>query len=251
MSEVDEDTGHFGYTMFAAVQDNAIYYGECDKPRADMSIHDVNNLLAQVPDEEIFPRWLPSLDLTKAPETLPPGVFIKRPGLGLYNIFLRNKVVHLIPQQLREEAEALQIIGRGLHSNIVRYHGCHVRRGYITGLVLDRHRQDLRRYIKNGHVIRDKELFMESLESAIQHMHSLGWAHNDLNPNNILMADDGTPILIDFNSAKLIGDKMTTSRGTKGWIDGEMKDYHTSDARHDMSALVKIRSWLDNSLSED
>jgi hypothetical protein len=53
------------------------------------------------------------------------------------------------------------------------------------------------------------------------------------------------PILIDFGSSRPIGVKLGTSRGTKGWIDGDMKDYHTSDKKHDFYALGKIRSWLD------
>lgn len=78
---------------------------------------------------------------------------------------------------------------------------------------------------------------MESLESVIGHLHALGWIHNDLNPTNILVTEGGNPILIDFGSARKIGDKMTMSRGTKEWIDGEMQDYTISKAIHDNPAL--------------
>ncbi|KAH6960040.1 kinase-like domain-containing protein [Ilyonectria sp. MPI-CAGE-AT-0026] len=127
--------------------------------------------------------------------------------------------------------------------NIVGYHGCFVQRGYITGLVLDRHLHDLNSYLKSSHTIQDKELFIESLESAIHHLHSLGWAYNDFNPTNALRAEYRRPILTDFGSARRIEEKFSTSRGTKGWIDCEMKDYTTtSETRHDTSALGKFRT---------
>ncbi|KAK0111133.1 hypothetical protein ONS95_001509 [Cadophora gregata] len=95
------------------------------------------------------------------------------------------------------------------------------------------------------------EPFLEALESAIHHLHSLNWAHNDLNPRNILVNEAGMPVLIDFGSSHEIGKKLTTSRGTKGWIDGDMKDYTTSEKRYDTPALAKIRVWLDKQVSDD
>lgn len=242
--QVDQDTGDFRYTKFAAVEDDMMYYGQLNKRKADISFQDVTDALEQIPDEEIFPRWPQDLPLTKAPEELPPDVFIKRPNLELYDIFFESKVVHLIPYGLVEEAEAMEVLRSQPHPNIIGYHGCLVRRGYIAGLVLDRQLDDLNGYLKNGGAIHDRELFMETLESAIRHFHSLGWAHNDLNPHNVVLTKDIRPVLIDFGSARRIGDKLSTSRGTKEWIDGEMKDYTTSEVQHDTSALAKIRTWL-------
>ncbi|KAI0442373.1 kinase-like domain-containing protein [Xylaria telfairii] len=204
--EVNEDTGDFQYTMFATVEDDMIFYGQLNKPKADILFQDATDSLARIPDDEIFPRWPQSLALTKAPEELPPDGFVKRPRLALYDVFLEHKVVHLLPKGLVEEAEAME----------------------------------------SGHIIQEKKLFIESLESAIHHLHSLGWAHNDLNPTNVLVAEDQKPILIGFGSARRLGEKLSTSRGTKGWIDCEMKDYTTSETRHDTSALAKLRAWLDN-----
>lgn len=134
--EVDEDTGDFQYTMFAVVEDDMIYYGQLNKPKADISFQDATEALSRILDEGIFPRWLLDKVLTKAPEELPPGVFVR---IGLYDIFLKHKVVHLLPQELLEEAETMDILRHQPHPNIVRYYGCHARRGYITGLALERH----------------------------------------------------------------------------------------------------------------
>ncbi|KFH44832.1 cell division protein kinase-like protein [Hapsidospora chrysogenum ATCC 11550] len=249
--EVDADTGDFQYTMFATVDDDMIYYAQLDKPKAHISFQEATDSLARIPDDGIFPRWPRDLVLTKAPGELPPDVFIKRPRLSLYDVFLKHKVVHLIAKGVVEEAEVMEVVASQPHQNIIGYHGCHVRRGYITGLVLDRHPHDLKSYLESGHSIQNKELFMELLESAVHHLHSLGLAHNDLNPTNVLLAEDGRPILIDFGSARRIGDKLSTSRGTKGWISCPMEDYATSETQHDIFALAKLRAWLDNPTFED
>ncbi|KAF2453052.1 hypothetical protein BDY21DRAFT_357159 [Lineolata rhizophorae] len=92
---------------------------------------------------------------------------------------------------------------------------------------------------------------MEALESAIHHLYSLGWAYNDLNPKNILVNEAEMPVLIDLGSSHQIGKKLTAIRGNKGWIDEDMKDYTTSEKRHGMHALAKIRVWLDKPTFED
>ncbi|RYP59818.1 hypothetical protein DL769_008376 [Monosporascus sp. CRB-8-3] len=141
------------------------------------------------------------------------------------------------------EARVMELISEHPHPHIIGYYGYRVRRGRITGLVLDRHPSDLKNYVKHGIGTIDEGPFMEALESPIHHLHPLGWAHNDLNPGNILVDKSGMPVLIDFGSSHEVGKKLTTSRGTKGWIDEDMKDYTTSEKGHDTSALKKIRAW--------
>ena len=62
--------------------------------------------------------WPQGLTLTKAPEELPPDVFVKRPRVALYDI-LKHKVVHLLPKGLAEEAEAIEVLKSQPHPNIV------------------------------------------------------------------------------------------------------------------------------------
>ncbi|KAI9831652.1 MAG: hypothetical protein M1819_004718 [Sarea resinae] len=244
--EFETETNEFRYTMFAAVDGDVIYFGQLNIPKRDLSFQQITSALSPIPDDQIFPQWPPSdMKATQAPEVLPANIYIKRPNLSMFDVFKEYNVLHLLPQGLKEEVEAMEAICQHPHPNIIRYHGCQVRRGRITGLVLDRHPIGLRDYLKHEIGTINKELFMETLESAIHHLHSLGWAHNDLNPDNILINKAGMPILIDFGSAREIGQELSTSRGTRGWIDGEMMDYTKSEKRHDISALDKIRAWLD------
>ncbi|KND88609.1 hypothetical protein TOPH_06706 [Tolypocladium ophioglossoides CBS 100239] len=256
--EFDPETRQFQYTMFVVIDSNdVIYYDELPVRKAEISFQQVTATLKPIPDSEIFPEWpLPdepgAKQLTQAPLELPTNVqvFIKRPALCQYDVFSRHNVVHLLAQGLLEEARTMEFLSEHPHPNIIRYHGYRSRRGYLTGIVLDRHSHDLNDYLKNGARAIDKKVFMDALESAICHLHSLGWAHNDLNPKNVLVDDStaagGLPVLIDFGSAREIGTLLGTSRGTSGWIEGRIEDYTTSKREHDIFALEKIRVWLDN-----
>ncbi|OJD11416.1 hypothetical protein AJ78_07811 [Emergomyces pasteurianus Ep9510] len=242
--EVDE-TGEFQHSTFAVVvdEDDTAWFGKLNLPKHNIAFPQLTSALAPISGSDIFPLY--NLKLTQAQDSLSQNSYIKRSNLSLYDIFQEYNVLNLIPKDLLEEAQAMEKISKHSHPNIINYHGCRVRHGCITGLVLDRHLNTLTDYLKNKVGFIDKEPFMQALKSAIYHLHSLGWAHNDLNPGNILVDEDSMPVLIDFGSAREIGAKLGTSRGTKGWIDREMKDYHTSDKHHDLFALEKICGWID------
>ena len=82
----------------------------------------------------------------------------------------------------------------------------------------------------------NKRLCIDGIKSGIEYLHSLGYAHNDLNLSNIIVGEDNTPIIIDLGSCKHFG-KALISRGTCGWID---KDFIISKQRHDEAALTKL-----------
>ena len=242
--KVDVETGILQHTTFAvADQDGIAYLGKSDLPKRDITFQQLASVLEPIPDDNLFPKWEPeNTELTHALEdTLPHNICIKRPDLALYDIFHQHNALNILPKGFLEEANIMEVISKHPHPNIIRYHGYRVRRAYITGLVLERHPRTLIDFLKNKVGFVDKESFMGALESAIHLLHSLGLAHNDLHPANILVDEKGAPVLIDFGSTRETGAKLGTSRGTKGWINGEMKDYHTSDKNHDLLALEKIR----------
>ena len=80
---------------------------------------------------------------------------------------------------------------------------------------------------------------LRALESAVDYIHSLGLAHNDINPDNI-MVKDGLPVLIDFGSCQPVG-KRLQSLGTPGWYE---EIFYTSEKKHDTYSLTKLREWL-------
>jgi serine/threonine protein kinase len=243
----------FMYTSFTWFDnDDHAYFGLITTPKLELNIEQVSKALKQIPDEDIYPLLTDaSTPLSVAPDHYNQvtaanlqGVYIKRPQIKDFEWYKEEDLVEMIPATLLEEASALQRISQHpQHPNIVKFLGCRTRRGRVTGLMMERYEFTLTDFVNEGHTM-DKKRFLDCLESAIRHLHGLHLAHNDINPANIMVnTDTKEPVLVDFGSCHIIGDKLTASRGTPGWIE-EGDDYSISKASHDTSALTKIRTWL-------
>jgi len=74
---------------------------------------------------------------------------------------------------------------------------------YVDGVPIDKY------YEAKNLSRRQLILLFEELCKAVQHAHSNLVLHLDIKPDNILIAEDGTPRLLDFGIARLIGDSDT------------------------------------------
>jgi len=102
----------------------------------------------------------------------------------------RLKVSQLTLYSAVQEALVMDRVSNINHKNIIGYHGCLVRDGRVTGIVLDRYERDLMGYFSlsdTKDVPLDAEKRMVELESAVSHLHSAGLAHNDLKPSNVML----------------------------------------------------------------
>ncbi|KAK8066835.1 hypothetical protein PG997_013582 [Apiospora hydei] len=249
--EFDKD-GQFLCTKCALYgKDDHAYLGRLGAWKKDIRPEQFETALQQIPDADIYPELSPEGVLTVAPENLAADVFIKRPSLTDYEFFKGETGSGLsqLRDMLLDEAKALEAISQHqvLHPNIVRYHGCRVQRGRVTGIVLDRidgyDLWKLLKYQQGGGV--DKEPFMKALASAVEHLHNIGFSHNDLNPRNVMVDKNGRPVLVDFGSCRRTGQRMGASGGSTGWKD-EKDQYLTSENHHDTFSLEKINQWLNN-----
>lgn len=77
--------------------------------------------------------------------------------------------------------------------------------------------------------------FLSGVQSAIYYQHSLGLAHNDLNPQNIMMRDC-MPVLIDFWGCAPYGQRLQ-SCGTPGWYE---EVFCHSQKKHDEYTFRKL-----------
>ncbi|KAJ0415040.1 kinase-like domain-containing protein [Aspergillus carlsbadensis] len=138
------------------------------------------------------------------------------------------------------------------HPNIIQYHGCRVHRKRITGLVLERLEYNLNQYVSQpGFSTLNKEGFLAKLKSAVYHVHSLGLAHNDISPYNIMVREtvgsQPEPVLIDFGSCAPFGSQDLLTFGTARWCEGA---FSTSEKKHDTYSVRKIEKWLQTAGSE-
>ncbi|KAL5333726.1 kinase-like protein [Aspergillus crustosus] len=164
---------------------------------------------------------------------------------------------------ITREIEACEILRKNPHPNIVTYYGYNETRGRVSGLCFKRYKSTLLEAVNPGYL--GKVAFLQSTHelvadsmvrgldgilSAIKHLHSLGLVHNDINPANIMLDEDGTLILIDFDSCRYIGESLraTETKRTHHWHDPSVD---ISLENNDLTAFRELQIWLAGLANED
>ena len=157
-------------------------------------------------------------------------VFVKRPNL-----------MYGSGQSMRKEIKILEILDKNPNPHIVKYLGVLVQDDRIVGICLKRYKKTLRDAITNR-VLFDKQKVMEDISRAARHLHSMGYIHDDINPNNIMLDEDNRAVLIDFDLSKKIGDVREGKSGTYGW---ERKG-DSADIENDIYSIGLVKSYIHN-----
>ena len=198
-----------------------------------------------MPDGEIFPPCYPEATVLTVEEAATRDCHIKRPKTDWYSL---HRGTNDIAEYLLLEARSLEMIEHNPHSNIIQFEGCIVRNGLITGLCLKRYPELLRSKFsaeENDEPVTPPstatiDCWIHDLGQAIDHLHALGFAHNDVNPSNIMLDEEGRAVLIDLGSCVRLGEVMH-GPGTHGWNEGFEE---RSSVENDKSGLMKVEEWL-------
>jgi serine/threonine protein kinase len=94
--------------------------------------------------------------------------------------------------------------------------------------------------------LKDVDLFLEGIKRGLEHLHSLGLVHNNINPANIMFPtkdDDATAMIIDFRSCRRIGEPTEDVLRTVEWYD---VDEATCLPSGDLDAVDEMAEWLRN-----
>ncbi|KAF2648603.1 hypothetical protein K491DRAFT_684560 [Lophiostoma macrostomum CBS 122681] len=239
----------FLYTKFCFVTPTFdVYFGRLPIPKTKMTFEDIKSALKLVPDSAIYPKIPAHLLCIQAP--VDEGeMYIKRPRILDYDKFTEEgSSSDWIPRQLLQEACTLELLQRNPHPNIVNYHGCIFVHDRIVGLALDKYAQTLEQRVAHP-TSRSSSLFpsrpldveicMQQIRAAVMHLHSLGLAHNDLNPMNVMLDEGDRAVLIDFGSCQPVGQRLMTA-GTSGWYDEMDVEDVVSKTQHDEFALGEV-----------
>ena len=121
--------------------------------------------------------------------------------------------IHASPEDLLRFVAEAEVIARLKHPNIVQVHAFGETDGqpffemeYVGGGSL------AERLNGTPWSTRDASTFLETIARAIHEAHCQGVVHRDLKPSNILLASDGSPKIVDFGLAKLIGSDSGLTR---------------------------------------
>lgn len=127
--------------------------------------------LKEIQDQKIYPPQSPDITVVRDIDT--GSYFIKWPKL----LCLDNEdEAKLVPQMFIDEIKTLEKLKTHPHTNFVRYFGCTVRRGRVTGIVLERHDILLQYRHEDDPRYLDINACMEGIRAGIKHLHELGFA---------------------------------------------------------------------------
>lgn len=137
---------------------------------------------------------------------------------------------------LKRFLDEAKVLARLDHPNIIkvqRYfemHGtAYLVMEYCDGKPLDK-------FVDDGNGVSPRKIFQiyTSLINALEHVHQHGIIHGDLKPSNVLVRTDGSPVLLDFGSARQEMLRMAVGQVSDGYSPPEF--YRTS---------VKVGPWSD------
>ncbi|CVL04874.1 uncharacterized protein FMAN_12917 [Fusarium mangiferae] len=232
----------FSHTSIVAVQNDEIYQGTSKSKPKDIDEASIIKELSPVPREDVFPPC-PS-NLTRAPE-----IYIKIPDIALYAPDAKD----IIPQRLLHEAKIYEILREHPHPNLGQSLGCVVAEdGRLEGLALFKYKRTLfeRAHDPSSFDLGQREQCIAAVKSALEHLHSLGLAHNDLSPLNIMFTDKDEPVLLDFDTCHPIGTELKKGGQIGEWQGIPHAVYKKSSTECDMKALEYLDMWLKSKYEE-
>ncbi|KAF8991076.1 kinase-like domain-containing protein [Cyathus striatus] len=202
-----DDNGRFHHLLVAWKEGDLIYVAEHNEYTvSETALSQLRGTV--VPKNHIFPPW--SATYTEALNPLSDGIYIKR----LYGVSQYDGTSYF-SELVSKEIDIMETISKSPHRNICVYYG-YLRDGdYVDGIVLKKYPTTLDNLIKSISTegiesetvpfIPDK--IISGVRQGIDHIHSLELVHDDINPRNIMVDEDGEPIIIDFNSCVRPGEE--------------------------------------------
>lgn len=242
----------FVYVQIIARQDNVLYSAKWmdreNDPQDLSQLLDIQRVETEDRGPEVRQTWTVVSQL---------DCYVKTPSLFAYTG--RSD----LEKQMLREVEACEVLRKQPHPNIAFYYGCQVTRGRVSGLCFKRYTstllekvnpQNLNKFafLSSGRPLVDDfiKASLIGILQAIQHLHSLGLVHNDITPANIMFTEDGTPVLIDFDSCRLVGESLrdTETKRTHEWHNPDVK---TALEKNDLDAFTELTTWLIGSVAEE
>ncbi|KAJ7887630.1 hypothetical protein B0H14DRAFT_2695629 [Mycena olivaceomarginata] len=218
----DKDPEEFAFTAMLWEQNGDFYHYRREERNSDANADiELFQKAILVPRDYYLARLPPpGAPATRAPSTAlaDPNVFFKRTEPIMYDPTHTEKCRPADDQA--DEMRICEELRQNPHPNICRYLGYvpTLDGNSIAGLCFERHEMNLDSAVEDNF--------------SLDHLHSLGYAHNDINPGNIVLTKTGLAVIIDFDSCHQIGESLRGKKaGTVNWdhqseISLPENDYH-------------------------
>jgi len=230
--------------------DDTVYFGNVKVKKRNLSMEQARNSLERIPHDEIYPP-LPADWSALAMTGSQPEYHLKRPHFASYEGAAKG--TKKLAERFLEEARTLHLMRLKPHPNLLKLEGCLVQDGRIHGVFLKRYPITLddrvaaekrsKKPLEKAACVKalDRAACFKRIVAGVKHLHSLGIAHNDINPNNIMLDEEDRPVIVDLGGCRPFGEEMVEG-GTLDWNDGFDEDVST--ANNDMIGLRKVGEWL-------
>lgn len=231
--------------IFSSPQSPGHWYAETKVPltprqRGDLSAWDTPPL--KINYRLIAPPFDPANMTVAGKEG---DIYIK--GINILEIGLAMFAKPYLSEVMFREIQTCEALSKDPHPNVCFYRGVQVDNGLVTGLVFDHLDGNLADLVEDKMPF-DMEKCLSDVTQGLAHLHSLGFVHCDVKPENIFVeyVDEHHQrfVLGDFDATHREGTLLTLKCGTLGWVPED--EYTECLALHeiDMYSLDTLRIWL-------
>lgn len=194
-------------------EDDSAYFGTLNKPKTSIKLDEAVHCLRRISDSEVYPpaedAGLHSTTEADAPQSdfVCPNITSKG-----YAGWTANAGSTVIADQFLATAKSYQFARDHPHPNIVTFNGCITKHGRIVALSLPGYsdRIDVEAETERHFTAAEQAKWMDQLRAALNHLHSLGYAHNSICVDSLVHAGElklhqGNIILTGLDKCKPLG----------------------------------------------
>jgi hypothetical protein len=212
-NDTDECLSTYTLVMMVDQDSYAAWIGTVNAPRDQVSLEQAVNCLSRIPDKAIYPPVPPDMQVVATSDF----TWLKRPLIHAYS---KKDPANWTADAFLDEIKAHQLVEEHPHRTLVKFKGCLEKDGLVVGVLQKRYPTALNfRVEARSQPPYSATAFYDDIEAGLRHLHSLGFAHNDLNPANVMVEAEDRPIIIDLGATRPLG-QVLHQGGTPGWCDG-------------------------------
>jgi serine/threonine protein kinase len=227
--------------LFSSPGTNDLYYAETSTPSGlaqDMDAWQWDSPPRLIDFTKLYPRYDPSFMTA----TYRNNGYEKKLDLLALGPRLFDSSIAMVTLR---EIKIGEILRQNPNPNLSVYGGVIVNENnLVSGLVFDRYDMTLGDLV-NWRDQFDGKACIHAVEKGLKHLHSLGYIHFDLKPENVFYScRDKRFVLGDFDASQRIGTRLQLKYGAEGWRPRIVPGDDIAHPDCDWYGLKVLKFWL-------